>query len=108
MALEMSGERAVDLKQLVAELPLAQVATLVNVWEYAVNGDMSVVEEFYMWLANRWLDVDPLERRDAAREGEGRYFSHEAFERYKLQDEEARRIGKEEGLNERAEDEKLM
>jgi hypothetical protein len=97
--LQLGEEKAADIKALMDSMTLPQIAILTQLLIFAAENDYSVVEEMYMHSANRWNALTPQERTRAAEEGEDRFFSKAALEYYRTQDEIARKLGEEEGLN---------
>jgi hypothetical protein len=89
--LQLSDGRAADFEEFVKSLTLAQTGFVTNLLKWAAEGDYGVVEEFYMWAANRWNDAPDRERDAAAHEAEERFFTLKAFERYQEEMSEAQK-----------------
>lgn len=76
-----------DVRAFIASLTLPQLAFIVNVYQYMLEGGPNILTEcaaqLYMEAANRWNnDLTATQRRDAAHEGEERFFSEEARQQY--------------------------
>jgi hypothetical protein len=95
-----STRRAPDFEEFAKTQNPAQLGFLVNLLAHAAEGDYGVVEELYMWCANRWNDeMTPQERNHAAGEAEERFWTEKAHDRYQQQMKQAHELGKQaEGL----------
>lgn len=91
-------EKAVDMEIIVNEWPLPMLCMMVTLLQFALETDVSAFAELYGYAANRYNDLDPVVRREASYEGDERYFTIRARERYEREHDEARKIGKDTGL----------
>jgi hypothetical protein len=76
--------KAPDLNKFYETLTHAQIALLVNLFEYIVESrDSEGVLEFYNAAQLHWNGMTPDERRAGAKEGEERFFTEEAYEQHR-------------------------
>lgn len=88
-------QKAPDFEELVKTLTDPQIAFLATVLRHAAEQDYGVLEEFYMWVANKFMDFSESQKDAAIPEAEGMFFTEKAFERYATEQANAERIGKE-------------
>lgn len=76
-------EKAPDFKAFVETLDYVQLCFLANLLAHAAEGDYGVVEELFMWVANKWHnEISDDKQKEAVGIVNERFFTVEAFERY--------------------------
>jgi hypothetical protein len=79
-------EKAPDFEEFVKTLDTVQICFLANLLLHAAEGDYGVVEELFMWVANKWHnEISPDAQKEAVGTVNERFFTVKAFERYQAE-----------------------